>query len=213
MILFFLGPPGSGKGTQAKILSDKLNIPHLSTGDILRYEIKQKTSLGLKTEQYLNSGKLVPDNLMINLIEQTILKESCKKGFILDGFPRTVSQAQAIDSLFEKNKMEILKVMYFNIDKNILIERLSGRYVNPKTGAVYHKKYNPPDNEGICDLDGTKLVRRPDDEPERIETRLIAFEKETLPLIDFYKNKNKLLIINADNSIDKVSKKLENYIN
>ena len=124
-----------------------------------------------------------------------------------------MSQAQAIDNLFEKNKMEILKVIYFNIDNDILIERLSGRYVNPKTGAVYHKKYNPPDNEGMYDLDGIKLVRRPDDEPERIKIRLMAFEKETLPLIDFYKNKCKLLTINADNSIDKVSKKLDNYIN
>lgn len=209
MKLIFIGAPGSGKGTQAKMVSETFNILHLSTGDILRSEINSKTDLGKKVEHYTNSGNLVPDKVMVELIGKIISEKKCRNGFVLDGYPRTIGQAKSLHSLFIKLNFKLDKVIFFYIDEEILIERLSGRYVNPKTGATYNLKYNPSIKEGICDVDSTKLIRRVDDEPNKVKDRLNIYKIESDSLRKYYmEDKDKLLEIDANNSIKSINEKI-----
>ncbi|QID32893.1 adenylate kinase [Hydrogenobacter sp. T-8] len=205
MIMVFLGPPGSGKGTQAKKLSQELGLMHISTGDILRDAVKNQTELGKKAKEYMDRGELVPDNLMIALIEEVMPKEG---GFILDGFPRTVPQALALEEMLRGYKRDVDKVFLFDLSEEVVVERLSGRLTCSQCGAVYHRKYNPPKQEGVCDLCGGKLIQREDDKEEVVRRRYRVYKEQTSPLVEFYQKKNKLIRLDASQDIQEVNKRL-----
>jgi len=205
VIVVFLGPPGSGKGTQAKKLSQELSLMHISTGDLLREAVKNQTPLGLKAKEYMDRGELVPDNLMIALIEEVMPKEG---GFILDGFPRTVPQALALEEMLRSYKRDVDKVFLFDLSEEVVVERLSGRLTCSQCGAVYHRKYNPPKQEGVCDLCGGKLIQREDDKEEVVRRRYRVYKEQTSPLVEFYQKRNKLIRLDASQNIQEVNKRL-----
>jgi len=204
MKLVILGPPGAGKGTQAEYIVEKYNIPHISTGDIFRENIKNNTELGKEAKSYMDKGLLVPDDLVIALVEDRLNKDDAKEGFLLDGFPRTVAQAVSLDSILDKNDEKLTKVINISVDPEILIERAVGRRVCKTCGMTYHVKFNPPKEEGICDKDGTKLIQRDDDTEETVKTRISVYFDQTAPLIDYYRAQNLLVDIDGAKDIDKV---------
>ena len=204
MKLVILGPPGAGKGTQAEYIVDKYNIPHISTGDIFRENIKNNTELGKKAKSYMDKGLLVPDELVIALVEDRLNKDDAKDGFLLDGFPRTVAQAVSLDSILDRNNERLTKVINISVDPEILIERAVGRRVCKTCGMTYHVKFNPPKEDGICDKDGTKLIQRDDDTEETVKTRISVYFDQTAPLIDYYRAQNLLIDIDGAKDIDKV---------
>ena len=204
MKLVILGPPGAGKGTQAEYIVKRYNIPHISTGDIFRENIKNNTELGKKAKSYMDKGLLVPDDLVIALVEDRLNKDDAKEGFLLDGFPRTVAQAVSLDSILDKNDEKLTKVINISVDPEILIERAVGRRVCKTCGMTYHVKFNPPKEEGICDKDGTKLIQRDDDTEETVKTRISVYFDQTAPLIDYYRAQNLLIDIDGAKDIDKV---------
>lgn len=196
MRLVLLGPPGAGKGTQASAIVKKYNIPHISTGDIFRENIKQGTELGKKAKEYIDKGLLVPDDIVVSIVKDRILEEDCKKGFLLDGFPRTLNQGEALDDELSQMNLKLDKVININVEKEVLIERTIGRRICKDCGATYHIKFNPPVKEGICDNCGGKLYQRDDDTQETVEKRIEVYQKQTKPLIDYYTKKG--LILNVD---------------
>ena len=204
MKLVILGPPGAGKGTQAEYIVERYNIPHISTGDIFRENIKNNTELGKEAKSYMDKGLLVPDDLVIALVEDRLNKDDAKEGFLLDGFPRTVAQAVSLDSILDKNDDKLTKVINISVDPEILIERAVGRRVCKTCGMTYHVKFNPPKEEGICDKDGTKLIQRDDDTEETVKTRISVYFDQTAPLIDYYRAQNLLIDIDGAKDIDKV---------
>ena len=204
MKLVILGPPGAGKGTQAEYIVKRYNIPHISTGDIFRENIKNNTELGKKAKSYMDKGLLVPDDLVIALVEDRLNKDDAKEGFLLDGFPRTVAQAVSLDSILDKNDDKLTKVINISVDPEILIERAVGRRVCKTCGMTYHVKFNPPKEEGVCDKDGTKLIQRDDDTEETVKTRISVYFDQTAPLIDYYRAQNLLVDIDGAKDIDKV---------
>ena len=204
MKLVILGPPGAGKGTQAEYIVKRYNIPHISTGDIFRENIKNNTELGKKAKSYMYKGLLVPDDLVIALVEDRLNKDDAKEGFLLDGFPRTVAQAVSLDSILDKNDDKLTKVINISVDPEILIERAVGRRVCKTCGMTYHVKFNPPKEEGVCDKDGTKLIQRDDDTEETVKTRISVYFDQTAPLIDYYRAQNLLIDIDGAKDIDKV---------
>ncbi|MEZ0360330.1 MAG: adenylate kinase [Hydrogenobacter sp.] len=199
MILVFLGPPGAGKGTQAKLLSQEFGFRHISTGDMLREAVKNKTPLGLKAKEYMDRGDLVPDELVIAMVEEIILQE---KDVVLDGFPRTIGQALSLKDMLRKHAKDVDKVFLFDIDDEIVVERLSGRRVCPNCGSVYHVKFSPPKKDEICDVCGTKLIQREDDKEEVIRRRLEVYRRQTAELVDFYKKENKLISLDSRKGIE-----------
>ncbi|MBA7643399.1 adenylate kinase [subsurface metagenome] len=203
MRIILLGLPGAGKGTQARTITKKLNIPHISTGDILRQASEDRTPLGLKAKEYMDKGHLVPDDLMIDLIKERIKREDCKKGFLLDGFPRTMPQAEALEKI-----SNIDKVIKLRIENEVAIERLSGRRTCKRCGAIYHIIYLPPKREGICDRCGEELIIREDDKREAILKRLEVYKEETRPLIEYYREKELLTIIDGGRSEEEVTRDL-----
>ncbi|MFN7064778.1 MAG: adenylate kinase [Aquificaceae bacterium] len=205
MILVFLGPPGSGKGTQAKGLSKDLGLLHISTGDLLREAVKQAVPLGKRAKEYMDKGELVPDELIVSLIEEVMPKDG---GFILDGFPRTIAQAIALEKMLKEHGKEIDKVILFEVSEELVVDRLSGRLTCSQCGTVYHVNYNPPKQEGICDLCGGKLIQREDDREEVIRRRFKVYQEQTQPLIDFYKKKNMLTSLDASLRVEEVKRKL-----
>lgn len=202
MIIILLGPPGAGKGTTANELTKKGNIPVISTGDILRNAIKNKTSLGEIAQSYVKSGKLVPDNLIMKIIEERITENDCKKGFMFDGFPRTIKQAKDLDCLIKYLNIKLDQVFYFETSKSIVIKRLSSRRVCTNCGAIYNLNYDPPKINGKCDKCRGDLVQRDDDKEETTLNRLVVFNKKTLPLVDYYREKNILTVVNADQDLN-----------
>jgi adenylate kinase len=199
MKLIFLGPPGAGKGTIAAKVKEHYSIPHISTGDLFREAIANKTELGLKVKAILASGNLVPDQLTIDMVKERLKRPDMAGGFILDGFPRTTGQADAL-----KEITNIYKVLNFVLSEEKVIERLSGRRIAPASGRVYHIKYNPPKVDNVCDESGEELVQRPDDKPEAIRNRLRVYSRQTEPLIEYYKAEGLLTDIDASPSPEEV---------
>jgi len=210
MRFILFGPPGVGKGTQAKVLSEKYQLSHISTGDMLRASIKEGTSLGLKAKSYIDDGQLVPDDVIIGIIEEFISDvENRKNGFILDGFPRTVSQAEALNHLLIQYDCPIDRVISLTASDEEIISRLSGRRVAPNSGKVYHIKFNPPKVEGKCDQTGEDLIQRDDDKEETIKKRLDVYKKSTEPVLSFYNTRDLVSEIDGTQTIDDVSKEIE----
>jgi len=203
MRIVLLGAPGAGKGTQCKRIAAKYGVLHLSSGDILRQERAASTELGKKAQSYMDSGALVPDNLIVEMMVGAINKAS-KKGFVLDGFPRTVNQAVELDKLLARNGKKIDAVLNLEINEQVVVKRMSGRRSCPKCGAVYHIENLKPKTPGICDHDGTKLVQRPDDNPEVVLNRLKTYHQQTKPVVDYYKKNNTVYDINANEDADEV---------
>lgn len=210
MRLIFLGPPGAGKGTQAQILQERFGAKQISTGDILRENRNKGTELGKLAESYMLSGALVPDEVMIKMIEAEL--EKLQGGFIMDGFPRTVAQAQAFDALLQAHKTPLDAVVLFNADRDTLFTRLTGRWTNPRTGKSYNSVTNPPRVAGIDDEDGGPLVQREDDKPETVNKRLEVYERQTAPLIGYYRQARKLIEIDALASVENVTRELVSKI-
>lgn len=204
MRLVFLGPPGSGKGTQAKVLAEELKMPHISLGDILREEVRKRSEIGKRIKEVIEAGNLVPDEITNKLTEERIREEDCRDGFILDGFPRNMVQAQALEKMLEEGEIDLNQVIYFHVTENQAVERLSGRRSCKKCGAVYHLKFNPPKAEGRCDLCEGELYQREDDEESAIRRRFEVYEKQTRPLIEHYRQAQKLVNLDAGDKIDKV---------
>ncbi len=205
MNLMVFGAPGAGKGTQAKFLVEKYGIPQISTGDMLRAAIVEKTAMGMEAKRYMDAGELVPDSTIIGIIEERLAKEDCQKGFILDGFPRTLAQAEALDELLEKQGKKIDKVLSFEVPDELIIKRIAGRRVCPKCGASYHVEFNSPKAEGICDACGSELIIRKDDNKETVKNRLSNYHSQTAPLVDFYKNKGVFAQIDGSQKLEKVT--------
>lgn len=204
MNLVFMGMPGAGKGTQAAKLIERYNIPHISTGDMFRAAIKEETALGLKAKSYMDRGELVPDEVTIGIVRERLAQADCEQGFLLDGFPRTVPQAEALDDILQQLGRKLDHVIFIDVPKEELIARLSGRWVSPTSGATYHMIYNPPKVPGICDIDGSKLIQREDDKPETVTKRLDVFMEQTKPLLEFYTAKGCLRTVDGTKSIDHV---------
>ena len=204
MKIVILGPPGAGKGTQADFIIEKYNIPHISTGDIFRENIKNGTELGVEAKSYMDKGLLVPDELVIDIVKDRIVRDDCKDGFLLDGFPRTVAQAVSLDAELDKQGTKLDKVVNINVDSSILVDRAVGRRICKTCGATYHIEYNPPKVEGICDKDQTELIQRDDDKEETVKTRINVYFEQTAPLIDYYRAQGLLLDIDGAQDIKKV---------
>lgn len=199
-----MGLPGAGKGTQAEMIKEKYDIPHISTGDMFRLAIKEETELGKQAKAYMDEGALVPDEVTNGIVEERLQKDDCDKGFLLDGFPRTIPQAEALDEITKKIGKEIDYVIHVDVPAEKLIERLTGRRVCPTCGATYHVVNKPPKVEGVCDRDGTKLIQRDDDTAETVEKRLSVNIEQTKPLLNFYEQKGVLVTVDGDKDINDV---------
>lgn len=204
MRLILLGPPGSGKGTQGVLLSQYFGIPQISTGDIFRKAVAENTPLGKKVKEYMDRGELVPDELVVEIVKERITQEDCKNGYILDGFPRTVKQAE----MFENMGGKIDAVLYIYAPDEEVIKRISGRRTCEKCGAVYNVYFNPPKIEGICDKCGGKLVQRDDDKEEVVRNRLEVYKEKTKPLIEYYKKRNILKEIDGVGSVEEIFERI-----
>ena len=189
MKIIMLGAPGAGKGTQAKMIADKYGIPHISTGDIFRANIKNGTELGKKAKGYMDQGLLVPDELVVDLVADRIVQDDCKNGFVLDGFPRTIPQAEALDEALKKLGTSIDYALNIEVPDDNIVTRMSGRRACVSCGATYHLVHIPPKKEGICDRCGAALILRDDDKPETVKKRLAVYHEQTQPLIDYYSKK------------------------
>lgn len=203
MNIVLLGPPGAGKGTQAKKIAEYCSIPHISTGDILRENINDNTELGIRAKSYMSGGELVPDGILIEIIRDRLSRQDCSGGFLLDGFPRTIPQAEALGTILEETGKKLDVVLNIEVDDNELIKRLSGRRMC-SCGASYHVIFNPPEREGICDLCKGKLYQRDDDREEAIKNRLMVYKKQTYPLIKYYGNKSLLRIVDGKKDIQEI---------
>ncbi len=199
-----LGPPGAGKGTQAVKIVEKYNVPHISTGDIFRENIKNGTELGKKAQEYMNKGELVPDDLVIEIATTRLLADDCKNGFLLDGFPRTVYQAEKLDAFLADHGMKLDKVIDIEVEKEELISRLTGRRVCKTCGASFHVVNIPPKKEGICDICGGELFQRADDTVETVENRIEVYNQQTMPLVDYYKKADNIVTIDGALPLDTV---------
>ncbi|MFZ3590833.1 adenylate kinase [Bacillus sp. DJP31] len=204
MNLILMGLPGAGKGTQAEQIVEQYHIPHISTGDMFRAAIKEGTELGLKAKSFMDLGQLVPDEVTIGIVRERLGKDDCNKGFLLDGFPRTVAQAEALESMLNQLERTIDYVLHIHVDQSLLLERLTGRRICKSCGSTYHLVFNPPAQEGICDKCGGELYQRDDDNVETVGNRLDVNIKQMNPLLDFYQEKGYLRTINGEQEIDRV---------
>ncbi|ONI44344.1 adenylate kinase [Epulopiscium sp. SCG-B10WGA-EpuloA2] len=212
MRLILLGAPGAGKGTQAEMLNSLLNIPIISTGNIFRAHIAEGTELGIKAKRYIDEGKLVPDELTIDIVKDRLNQDDCKNGMILDGFPRTIKQAQSLDTLLVELNMPLDKVINVDVADEEIIERMAGRTVCSNCGTPYHKKFKIEKVAGICDNCQSKLIQREDDKEETVKKRLKIYHDQTSPLIDYYKKQNKLVNIDGIGSVEEISLRVKNAL-
>jgi adenylate kinase len=187
--LILLGPPGAGKGTQAERLTDDFNLPHISTGNMLRQAVSEGTELGQQAKEYMDAGKLVPDEVIIGLALEAVKGDDARDGFLLDGFPRTVAQAEALEEGMRGLDRRLTAALLIDVPDEEVVRRLSGRRVSVKTGRTYHVEFDPPKHEGRCDVDGSRLVQRDDDKPATIKDRLAVYHEQTRPLVDFYEDR------------------------
>jgi len=206
--IVLLGPPGAGKGTQAEVLERELELPHISSGDIFRENIKNGTELGKLAQTYMNQGKLVPDDLTIDLIRERFSRPDCVRGAILDGFPRTPAQADALEVMLKGFGGRVDLVPFITAPTEALIERLTGRWTCRANGHIFHVRFNPPKQVGVCDLDGSELYQRDDDKPETVTNRIKVYQDQTAPLIDYYQQRGTLVEINGLAPVEEVSAQL-----
>lgn len=207
--IILMGLPGAGKGTQAEKIVEAYGIPHISTGDMFRLAIKEGTELGKQAKQYLDEGALVPDEVTNGIVEERLSKEDCNDGFLLDGFPRTIPQAEALQEITAKLNKKLDYVIHVDVPVEKLLERLTGRRICPTCGTTYHIIYNPPQEAGICDKDGTELIQRDDDTEETVQKRLEVNVEQTKPLLEFYKKEGILVTVNGDQEIGDVFKEIQ----
>ncbi|MCU4138741.1 MAG: Adenylate kinase or related kinase [Thermodesulfobacteria bacterium] len=212
MNIIFLGPPGAGKGTQAKVLVEKYGIPQISTGDMLREHVAKGTELGLKAKEYMEKGQLVPDEIILSMVKERLSQDDAQKGFILDGFPRTVAQAEALDKLLEEMGKKIEYVLALIVPDEELVTRLTGRRTCKNCGMMYHIKFKPPKVEGKCDACGGELYQRPDDNEETVRNRLKVYHEQTAPLIEYYRKKGVLFEVDGNKSIEEITQQLINIL-
>lgn len=209
-VLILLGPPGSGKGTQAKKLTQTLGIPHISTGDLFRENIGNHTELGQKAKEYMNAGRLVPDELVLDMLYARVAKEDCKTGYLLDGFPRTIPQAEAFSkALADHTRIEVINLP---VADEVIIKRISGRLSCGNCGNVQNKYYSPPKVEGICDRCSSKFVQREDDKPEVVKERLKVYYEQTAPLIEYYQSKGLLTTVNGETDPEVIYRKIMDHL-
>lgn len=204
MYILLMGPPGAGKGTQAEKLIREYGIPQISTGDMFRAAVKSGTALGKEAKSYMDKGALVPDSVTVGIVKERLAQDDCKKGWILDGFPRTSAQASALDAILHDLGIQLTAVLDFNVNRDDLVKRVSGRLVCRQCGASFHKEFRPPKQEGVCDNCGGELYQRTDDNEVTVRERLAVYDTSTKPLIDYYKVSGRYYEINGDQSMDKV---------
>jgi adenylate kinase len=212
MQFVLFGPPGAGKGTQAKFLSEEFNIPHISTGDILRENVKKGTALGMKAKSYMDKGELVPDALLNDLVRARLAAPDTRKGFLLDGYPRTIPQAKALDEIMDDLNRKLDAVVNIDVGMNALVRRLSGRRICKGCGASYHVEFNPSKVKDVCDTCAGELYQRADDREEAIKNRLAVYKKQTQPVLDYYKKKGVLIDIDGDREIEEVKADVVNAL-
>lgn len=209
MKIIMLGAPGAGKGTQAKMIADKYDIPHISTGDIFRANIKEGTPLGMEAKQYMDKGLLVPDELTVKILLDRVAKKDCQNGYVLDGFPRTIPQAEVLDKALGERGDRIDHAIDVDVPDENIVKRMGGRRACLSCGATYHIEHVPPKQEGICDVCGQKLVLRDDDKSETVQNRLNVYHEQTQPLIDFYRNKGILKTVDGTKDKEEVFEAIE----
>lgn len=202
MRIVILGAPGAGKGTQASLLVDKLKIPHISTGDIFRANIRNNTALGKKAKEYIDKGLLVPDQITIEIVKDRIQQDDCRNGFLLDGFPRTIPQAEELDKALTGMELKLNKVLNIHLDDNVIVERMSGRRVCPTCGTSFHLKYNPPASKDACNQCSDKIIQREDDREETVLKRLQVYHDQTEPLIDYYRKQGILVTVQGQEKVE-----------
>ncbi|MEJ5186335.1 MAG: adenylate kinase [Candidatus Geothermincolales bacterium] len=212
MNLVFLGPPGAGKGTQAERISEKYGIAHISTGDIFRENIKKGTELGRKAKEYMDRGELVPDEVVIAIVREALSGEECARGFLLDGFPRTVAQADALERMLEEIGRPLDRVVNLSVPDQVVVERLTARRTCRNCGRNYHLMFNPPKVDGVCDACGGELYQRDDDREETVRARLEEYRRKTQPLIDYYREKGLLVEVAGDGGIDEVTRAIQDAL-
>lgn len=206
--IVLLGPPGAGKGTQAEIIAKEFGLVHVSSGDLFRENLKNQTELGKLAQGYMNSGALVPDDVTIAMVKDRVSRPDCEKGVLLDGFPRTPAQAEALDGVLATLSSQVSCAPYISVPADVLIDRLSGRWSCPVCGKVYHQKFNPPAEAGKCDADGSALIQRDDDKPATVERRIKVYVEQTAPLIAYYSSKGLLAEVDGTQSIETVSERM-----
>lgn len=206
--IVLLGPPGVGKGTQAKILAETTNLAHVSSGDLFRENIKNQTDLGRLAKSYMDRGELVPDDVTIKMIRDRISRPDCSLGAILDGFPRTPAQAEALEAMLAEFKGQVDAVPYITAAESILVERTGGRFTCRANGHIYHQTFNPPQKIGICDIDGSELYQRDDDKVETVTVRIRVYLEQTIPLVEYYRKLGKLIEINGAQAVEQVTRDL-----
>lgn len=206
--IVLLGPPGVGKGTQARILSEETGLAHVSSGDLFRENLKNQTELGKLAKSFMDKGELVPDDVTISMIKDRVSRPDCKAGAILDGFPRTPAQADALEVMLKDFSGAVNAVPYITAAENILVERASGRWTCRAQGHIYHEKFNPPKQAGVCDVDGSEVYQREDDKVETVTKRIRVYIEQTMPLVDYYRKAGKLIEIDGTKAVEQVTKDL-----
>jgi adenylate kinase len=203
--IVLLGPPGAGKGTQAKILAEKTNLVHVSSGDLFRENLKNMTELGKLAKSYMDKGNLVPDDVTIEMIKDRLNRPDCEAGAILDGFPRTPAQADALETMLAGFKGQVNLVPYITASEEALVERISGRWTCRAQGHIYHEKFNPPKQKGICDIDGSELYQRDDDKAETVRKRIQVYAEQTMPLVEYYRKAGKIIEVDGMQPVEQVT--------